>query len=74
MLILSKSTIPRPRRKLTQDFLQLHDTRVGADVLNGLGLPALVGALIEHRVLGAIGIPSRHSEADSICLASMALF
>lgn len=42
-------------------------------MLDGLGSP-LVDALLEHLVIGAIGFPSRHSEAVSICLASMALF
>lgn len=40
-------------------------------MLDGLGLP-LIAALLEHLVRGAIGIPSRHSEADSNCLGSMA--
>lgn len=65
--------MPPQNQELTQDLLQLHDTGVGADVLDGLGLP-LITALLEHLVLGAIGLPSRHSEAVSICLGSMALF
>ena len=65
--------MPPQNQELTQNLLQLHDTGVCADVLDGLGLP-LIAALLEHLVLGAIGLPSRHSEAVSICLGSMALF
>lgn len=47
---------------LTQNLLQLHDAGVGADVLDGLGLP-LVHALLEHLIVGsAILLLDRHVE------------
>jgi hypothetical protein len=43
------------RHALTEDLLQLHDARVGADAVDGLRLPG-IHALLEDLAVSGIGI------------------
>ena len=58
------------RRRLTEDLIQLHDARVGADVAHGLGLAGVI--LLFEDIVEGQGLLRHHShDVDGwvVCLA-----
>jgi hypothetical protein len=55
--------LPPGGREHTEDLLQLHDGRIGADAVDGLQGPGVDGAFFEDLTVGAIGaVITRHGE------------